>query len=322
MVTEHAHLHLPPEPWIVDTWRLIINHDFAEASENISQALVKNPNDAEAHNVKGYLLSQKGSYSEATEHYKRALDCNPKNGRLHAYILNNLRRSKEGLSVIDAYLDENPDDDYGWDAKGLLQSQLKVHALAIQSFARALEINPLNRLAREHKLVLSNELKRAYQIISCWTCSTQFQGEGLEPIPYWDIPFNLCLDCYRKYLAATKTRHVICIEKLQHYSSATEGVLLAFSLGNKHKFVFEPTKKDILPVVIERDVTGCQAVDKGPASEGFIPISPSEADAGRYIQLDYMVDGRPQSLIFELNKEYRLMLMFMQGVAAELRTRS
>jgi tetratricopeptide (TPR) repeat protein len=311
----------PPPAWILEAWWMIEEGNFADAQAKIDQALVENPTDPDALNCKGFLLARQMS-RKAKGYFQRALDSNPKNNSLRASILCNLGRSKEALQVIDAYLSENPEDDYAWIERGAIETQLGRHGLALECFSKAMTINPDNRFAYKYKLMWSRQLKDYYGLVNCWICNSRFPKQGIEPIPYWDIPFDLCSKCYQEYLAATKTRHVTCTELLDHSSSTTEGVLLAFSLGDKGKFVFEPTDKKVLPIIIDQDVMRVQPVGKDAISGQFLPVPETSADTGTYIQLDYLIDGKMHSLIFSLNKELRLMLDFMKDVAAKLKRKS
>lgn len=306
------------DSWVAETHWLIEEGTFDVAAERIELALGERQDDPELLNLKGLLLHHKGLKNEANGYFKRALDAGPKSGRLRAAILGNLRHPKEALQVIETYLAEHPNDPLARENKAATLTQLNYHALAIDCFNKALLLNPTDLYAYKYKTVCIKFLKNQFATLVCWVCCRQFQGDGFEPIPYWEVPTELCAQCYKQYLACSKTRHVMCIDRLLNPSTSIEGVLFAFSQGSSNKIVFEPTHRDALPTIIQNDIISCRAVEQGPTLGEYVPID-TETNNAQYIQLDYMREGTIHSLIFNVKKEYAIMLSFMQAIAQNLK---
>ncbi len=146
---------------------LVINPDYAEAHDNLGnalfqmgqadealvhfqKALVINPDYAEAHNNLGEALRQKGQADEAMTHYQRALIINPDFAEAH-YNLGNafIQKSRvdEAMSHYRTALRLKPDFAEAHKDLGNAFIQKGQAREAVAHYEEAVRINPKNLIA-------------------------------------------------------------------------------------------------------------------------------------------------------------------------------
>jgi tetratricopeptide (TPR) repeat protein len=99
----------PGDPVIEAAKAAIATKDWAGAQKGLMDALVRNPQNADYHNLYAYS-TRKGSNPDMNlvfKHYSEALRIDPKHRAAHEYIgeayliVNNLPKAKEHLSALD-----------------------------------------------------------------------------------------------------------------------------------------------------------------------------------------------------------------------------
>ena len=60
--------------------------DWGEATQGLSKALVRHPDDADLHNYLGFAYRHLKQFDRAFEHYKRAIALDPRHRGAHEYI--------------------------------------------------------------------------------------------------------------------------------------------------------------------------------------------------------------------------------------------
>jgi Flp pilus assembly protein TadD len=85
----------------------ITERRYADAVRLLDDALSRNANDADTHNLLGYAHRKSGNLQQAFHHYDQALRLNPKHRGAHEYIgeaylmSGNLARAEHHLRVLD-----------------------------------------------------------------------------------------------------------------------------------------------------------------------------------------------------------------------------
>jgi Tfp pilus assembly protein PilF len=81
--------------------------DYESALVHLSKALEKDPNSADTHNLLGYSYRKLGNTEQAFEHYRMALNINPKHRGANEYLgelyleTDQLPKAEERLAVLD-----------------------------------------------------------------------------------------------------------------------------------------------------------------------------------------------------------------------------
>ncbi len=122
---------------------------FDEATLWFRAALVAVPNRAQAHVDLGIALRQQGHGAEAAGHFTRAAELEPANTGLqlmarlaHANQLDEQGRSAEALAAFHDAAVQHPDSADAWACLGNMQRFLANSGAAVDSFQRALQLDP------------------------------------------------------------------------------------------------------------------------------------------------------------------------------------
>jgi tetratricopeptide (TPR) repeat protein len=81
--------------------------DWKGAISNLNVALVAEPTNADLQNWLGYAYRHEGKYDEALEHFRAALDLNPKHRAAHEYVgetyllMGNKAKAREHLAALE-----------------------------------------------------------------------------------------------------------------------------------------------------------------------------------------------------------------------------
>ena len=164
---------------------LFTQYRFTESISAFNRALEMNSNDAEALNNKGYVLMKLGEYGDAMTFFDKAvkaekgfkpalenlkkvrarlmLDPVPDNGlsfmermgKIEKFYKKGIRaferhQFKKALSAFDELLKFSPYDEEAWNDRGLSLGKLGRIREAVQSFERAVALNP------EYEVAISN----------------------------------------------------------------------------------------------------------------------------------------------------------------------
>lgn len=139
------------------------------ALDEVKQALIADPNSADAYNLRGLIYMRLNDFGIAEDSFRRALALRPDDpNTLHNYgwLLCQRRRFDEADRNFAAAL-ANPiyqAKDKTLMARGLCQSAAQQYAEAEQSFFKAYELNPANPVVGYHLaslLLRRNDLERA-----------------------------------------------------------------------------------------------------------------------------------------------------------------
>jgi tetratricopeptide (TPR) repeat protein len=104
-----ASTEAPADPVLEKVWAANAQADWRRSQEVLREALVKDPANADYHNLYAYAI-RKGpnpSYDLVFRHYHEALRINPKHRGAHEYIgeaylmAGNLAKAKEHLAALD-----------------------------------------------------------------------------------------------------------------------------------------------------------------------------------------------------------------------------
>jgi len=163
--------------------------DAGGARSCFREAIVHDPDFAEAHANLGLLLDQEGMPAEAEHHYRRALFLNPALGRTQmnlGVLLTNGKRFAEAEAAYGRALELVPDFPAAWMNLGVLQACLKREKEAERSYRKAIELDPDYRTAYFN---LSYLLLRQGRFEEGWRClEARDWYERLEkniPCPRW-----------------------------------------------------------------------------------------------------------------------------------------
>jgi Flp pilus assembly protein TadD len=81
--------------------------DWKRAISNLNVALVAEPTNADLQNWLGYAYRHEGKYDEALDHYRAALQLNPKHRGAHEYVgetyllMGNKAKAREHLAALE-----------------------------------------------------------------------------------------------------------------------------------------------------------------------------------------------------------------------------
>ena len=85
----------------------IKSSDWKRAISNLNVAAVAEPTNADLQNWLGYAYRHEGRYDEALDHYRAALDLNPKHRGAHEYagetylLMGNKAKAREHLAALE-----------------------------------------------------------------------------------------------------------------------------------------------------------------------------------------------------------------------------
>ena len=125
--------------------------DHAAAEQSFRQALVLDPQFAEAHANLGYLCDLAGALVEAEAHYRRAQALAPGNATIHlnlGALLALQKRHAEAEACYAAALALEPQSSAVWSNLGVLKLNLKEEDTADACLRQAIVLDPQNRKAR------------------------------------------------------------------------------------------------------------------------------------------------------------------------------
>ncbi len=92
----------------------ITERRYADAVRLLDDALSRNANDADTHNLLGYAHRKGGNLERAFHHYDQALRLNPQHRGAHEYIgeaylmAGNLARAEQHLRVLEGLCHQSP----------------------------------------------------------------------------------------------------------------------------------------------------------------------------------------------------------------------
>lgn len=125
--------------------------ELQAAEQVFRQAVVLDPQFAEAHANLGYVLNQLGNDAEALSHYRRALEIAPDNATVHLNLGALLARNKRHTEAEASYavaLALDPQSSAVWSNLGALNLNLKREETAEACLRHAIALDPLNARAR------------------------------------------------------------------------------------------------------------------------------------------------------------------------------
>jgi Flp pilus assembly protein TadD len=95
------------DPSYVSARQAIRARQYAEAIRLLGEALAREPNDADTHNLLGFAYRKTGDLDRAFRHYREALRLEPQHRGAHEYIgeaylaAGNLAKAEEHLRLLD-----------------------------------------------------------------------------------------------------------------------------------------------------------------------------------------------------------------------------
>ncbi|MFQ5524706.1 MAG: protein kinase [Thermoanaerobaculia bacterium] len=143
-----------PEVKLADAYyEYYVERNFDRTLELLSRIDETRPNDAEALELRGYILRHQGRWEEAREVLERAAELNPRDlwllGRLAAFVLLPLERYAEAMDVTDRAIALGPDQRLLYDTKAgiywawkgaLVEARAALETLPAQNdFSRMME---------------------------------------------------------------------------------------------------------------------------------------------------------------------------------------
>jgi Ca-activated chloride channel homolog len=116
----------------------------------------------------GNEFYRQGAYDIAAAYYRRAIEKDPDNHVAHYNLANALYRHKKFQGAIDAYKESGKTQGPNLKAasyynEGVVYSYLKNTEKAVESYKKALRINPDDKEARENLQKALSELKKQQQ---------------------------------------------------------------------------------------------------------------------------------------------------------------
>ncbi|MFX1273738.1 MAG: tetratricopeptide repeat protein [Promethearchaeota archaeon] len=139
------------------------NGDYENAITYYSMFLSFHPDNCEAWENKGFVLSLLGKYKEAINCFDKALELNPQVPEL--VLLNkgnsliNLKKYKEAILCFNSALDKDPNISHAWYSKTIAYINLKMPDRALICCEKALEIEPDHAEALKLKEEISKKVK-------------------------------------------------------------------------------------------------------------------------------------------------------------------
>jgi len=119
--------------------------DKAEAIDELQKLVERYPDEKEAHFLLGLFFESKGDYDLALEHLQNALKIDP----LYrvavnqlAYFWDRIGEYEQAIVTIDSYISLAPDEPNPYDSRGDIYAKNGKIDLAIESYRKALEIEP------------------------------------------------------------------------------------------------------------------------------------------------------------------------------------
>lgn len=117
----------------------------AEAISELQELVERYPEEKEAHYLLGLFIESKGDYDLALEHLQKALKIDPLYKvavNYLAYFWDRMGEYEQAIVTIDSYISLAPDEANPYDSRGEIYASNGKIELAIESYRRALEINP------------------------------------------------------------------------------------------------------------------------------------------------------------------------------------
>lgn len=147
--------------------------------------------------LEGNRLWNLGHYEQALAAYDKALEINPKSGRIlvrRCQLLNHLDRYQEARITCDRALKLNPNSDRIWVNHCWALRELAEYQKALNSCNKALEINPGSAWAWNEKGILLTTTGRYKEALACFNKVLQIE------------PNNQSAIAYRKYVLKLKQK--------------------------------------------------------------------------------------------------------------------
>ena len=169
---------------------LLQSGDLDEAEPILHRVLASNPNNADAHNLLGVILDQRGKTAEAEREYRAALRLNPN----HVSALANLgvllahsKREDEGIKTFESVRRLAPDHPQATINLGLLYSARNDYQRATELLARANELQPHTfDISYQLGLALYN-LKRLDDAVTAFESAVSVSPHAAEPIYFLGV---------------------------------------------------------------------------------------------------------------------------------------
>ncbi len=119
---------------------------FDRAVLDYNRAIERNPKDDNAYNYRGVAHMRQGRVSRALKDFDRAIRIEPKNfyayeNRARAYLL--LKQPAEALRSINKAIGLNSEQAFFYETRGLIHEALNNRNAAIQDYAAAYHLAPL-----------------------------------------------------------------------------------------------------------------------------------------------------------------------------------
>src|SRR5262249_11471819 len=151
-------------------------------------------------------------------------------------------------------IDIDPNLALAWATKGFAYAKLKKgdYIAAMKYYSKALELNPDNYIARSSKKNIYATAK-VYGIRLCWRCCERLTAE-FDPLPYWGFLGPVCESCFGICERSTQFFKVKYLERRNDDSKKflhVDGVLMVSLFDGQARTVFEPSEKNVEPIVLE-----------------------------------------------------------------------
>ncbi len=127
-----------------------------DADRAINRAVALGPDMADAHYTRGVIRERRGSLEKAARSFTRALVLSKEHlgaRARRAGVERRLGRFEEARKDLEVYLAKVPRDAREWVSLGVVRSELGEHEPALAAFKKALEIDPLDLVARFQAVV-------------------------------------------------------------------------------------------------------------------------------------------------------------------------
>jgi len=149
------------------------------------EALLIDPNYAEAWSNRGNALNDLKRHEEALASYERSLELKPDYAEAwsnRGVALNDLKRHEEALASYERSIKLKPDNAKAWSNRGNTLNDLKRHEEALASYERSLELKPDYAEAWSDRGVALNALKRHEEALASYERSTEFKPDYAEAL--------------------------------------------------------------------------------------------------------------------------------------------
>ena len=198
-----------------------------ESGEHYKKAIEVDPKDADAHNNYAALLAELDRKSEAEEHYKKAIEINPKDAEAHnnhAFLLIELDRKSEAEEHYKKAIEINPKYAGAHYNYANLLAELDRKSEAEEHYRKAIEIDPKDAVMHHNYAFLLMELDRESE-------AEEHYKKAIEINPKDAGAHNNYANLLRKkaqfYEAEKEVRIALQIEPENPYALGTLGDILA-----------------------------------------------------------------------------------------------